>query len=129
HVSEKRSVSVRLNSNRPRVQLLDRLVLPNERDPKGLNDALTTMLRGDEYRLAGRWQRLKLNNPIKILKQQQQLMQAQLKRPLNFKDAYIDTPLLNVYGGPGETTVWIDHLEAGPVLEAQPAGQKPLRPG
>ena len=41
-------------------------------------------------------------------------MQAQLKRPVNFTDAYIDALVLNVYAGPGPTEVWIDDLESGP---------------
>src|SRR5207237_750493 len=55
-----------------------------------------------------------------LARQQQQLMQADLKRGVDFTDAYIDRLVLNVYGGPGQTEVWIDDLEAGPLAEATP---------
>ena len=38
---------------------------------------------------------------VALVKQQQMMMQAQLRRPVNVADAYIDALLLNVYGGPG----------------------------
>ena len=60
-------------------------------------------------------------------------MRAELKRDVNFADAYLDRLVLNVYGGPGLTEVWIDDLEAGPgdggptVPEPLPRG--PRTPG
>ena len=44
------------------------------------------------------------------------------------REAYVDAVLLNVYGGPGVTNVWIDDLEvAGPRrLGARPAQSQPV---
>src|SRR5207253_6942805 len=95
-------------------------------DPNNLDNRLTTFIRGDAYRNAGRWQRLELGRAVALAKQQQQLMQAQLKRPINFTDAYVDALVLNVYAGPGPTEVWIDDLEAGPVLSAGPGQGGPV---
>jgi len=114
------AASLWLKANRPNIQLLARVVLPNERDPSNLDAHLTTLIRGDLYRTVGRWQRLELGRPVQLAKQQQQLMQAKLNRSLNFKDAYIDALLLNAYAGPGPTEVWIDDLEAGPILPGGP---------
>lgn len=114
------SVSFWVKANRPGLQLLARLVLPKERNPNNLDEPLTTLLRGDLYQPVSRWQRLELRRPAKLAGQQQQLMRAQLKRDVDFADAYIDRLLLNVYAGPGLTEVWIDDLEIGPVLEATP---------
>lgn len=122
-ISAELNASLWLKANRPGIQLLARVVLPNERDPGNLDAPLTTLLRGDLYRMAGRWQRLELGRPVQLAQQQQQLMQAQLKRSINFTDAYVDALVLNVYGGPGPTEVWMDDLEVGPVLSgpgAQP---------
>lgn len=119
-ISEELSVSLWVKGNRPGVQLLARVVLPHERDPKSLDDRLTTFLRGDVYRLAGRWQQLQLLQITKLTQEQQQLMQEQLRRPLDFRDAYIDSLILNVYGGPGLNEVWIDNLEIGPILDPTP---------
>jgi hypothetical protein len=120
-VSDELSASVWVKSSRPGVQLAARVVLPHEPDPNNLDSRLTAVLRGDVYRQVGRWQRLEIGRPVTLAKQQQQLMQAQLGRTLNFSDAYVDALLLNVYTGPGVSEIWIDDLEIGPV-------QTPLTP-
>ncbi|MFO0970631.1 MAG: hypothetical protein U0793_34260 [Gemmataceae bacterium] len=114
-ISEELSGSIYLKSNRPGVQLMARVVLPNERDPMNLDNRLVTFIRGDAYRNAGRWQRLDLGRAVQAAKQQQTLMQAQLKRAVDFTGAYVDALVLNVYAGPGPTEVWIDDLEVGPL--------------
>ncbi len=131
-LNEELSASVWVKGSRPGIMLLARLVLPHERNPNNLDDHLTALVRGDVLKAAGRWQRLEIRRPVALAREQQQLMQASLKRPVDFKDAYIDALVLNVYPGPGLTEVWIDDLEAGPVLDpvppfktiAQPAGPK-----
>jgi hypothetical protein len=121
-VCEELNVNLWVKASRPGVQLRARVVLPNERDPNSLDDRLTTFIRGDIYHgPPGRWKRLELGRSVALLRQQQQLMQSQLGRPVNTTDAYIDQVVLNVYGGPGVNEVWVDALEAGPVLEAPPA--------
>jgi hypothetical protein len=125
------NVGLWLKGNRPGMQLLARVVLPNERDPAKLDEHLTTFIRGDTYRNVGRWQRVEIGRPVQLLKEQQHLMQAQLRRSLNFTDAYVSHLVLNVYGGPGPTELWIDDLEMGPVFSApavQPAA-RPILPG
>lgn len=114
-ISEELSGSVFLKANRPGLQLVARIILPNERDPKNLEAPMSTLIRGDVYQTTGRWQRVSFNRPMQLVRQQQQLLQAQMKRPINFNDAYVDAFLINVYGGPGPTEVWIDDLEVGPV--------------
>lgn len=120
-LAEELSARVWIKANRPGAQLMARLVLPRERNPNNLNEPVTTILRGDQYQLAGRWQPLEIRRPVKLAKDQQQLMRAEQKRDIDFTDAYIDQLILNVYGGPGQTEVWIDDLEIGPVLEADNA--------
>ncbi|HXG10357.1 MAG TPA: hypothetical protein VNK04_11385 [Gemmataceae bacterium] len=126
-VTDELNISVWIKANRPGAQLLARLVLPQERNPQRPDEPLTVVVRGDLYQLAGRWQRLELRRPVKLLKEQQQLLRVELKRDIAIDDAYIDRVLLNVYGGPGLNEIWIDDLEAGPVLEA-PSSRPPARP-
>lgn len=114
-ISEELSASLYLKSNRPGVQLMARVVLPNERDPANLENRLVTYIRGDLYRNVGRYQRLDLGRTVQLAKNQQVLMQAHHKRPIDFAGAYVDALVLNVYAGPGATEVWIDTLEIGPV--------------
>lgn len=119
-ISDELSVGLWVKGNRPGCQLMARLVLPNERDPKSLEDRMTTMIRGDVYRLTGRWQRLQIQQITRLVQEQQQLMQEQLRRPINFRDAYIDTLVINAYGGPGVNELWIDGLEIGPIMQLPP---------
>jgi hypothetical protein len=111
--------AVWVKSNHPGIQLLARAVLPKEADPSSLEDRLVVMLRGDVYKQVGGWKQLEIGRPMKLARDQQQLMQSQLGRPVNFDGAYIDKLILNVYGGPGVTDVWIDELEIGPVFETK----------
>jgi hypothetical protein len=115
-VTEELAGGLWVKSNRAGIQLAARIILPNEREPNNIDYHLTTTIRGEIYRNVGRWQRIDIGRPIPLLKQQQQLLQAQLKRPINIADAYVDSLLLNVYTGPGATEVWIDDLEVGPVV-------------
>jgi hypothetical protein len=119
-VTDELTASVWVRANRPGLQLMGRLVLPRERDPRSPDTQPTTLLRGDLYQQAGRWQRLELRSPVKLAREQQQFMRAEFKRDVDFTDAYLDRLVLNVYGGPGLTEVWIDDLEVGPVVEATP---------
>jgi hypothetical protein len=120
-VSDDLLASLWVRANRPGVQLMARLVLPRERDPKNPQGRLTTYLRGNPYQLVSRWERLELRNPVKLARDQQQFLRVELKRDVDFTDAYLDRLVLNVYGGPGQTEVWIDDLEVGPVFEGAPS--------
>ena len=40
----------------------------------------------------------------------------QLGREVKWEGAYVDSLVLDVYAGPGQTKVWIDSLEVGPVM-------------
>jgi hypothetical protein len=127
-LGEELAARVWVKGNRPGAQLLARLVLPKERNPNNLSEPVTTLLRGDQYQLAGRWQALELRRPVKLAREQQQLMRAELKRDIDFTDAYIDRLVLNVYGGLGVSEVWIDDLEIGPVVESETPGQPNREP-
>jgi hypothetical protein len=119
-VNDDLKASLWLRANRPGAQLLARVVLPHEPNPDRIEESMTLLVRGDGYAQAGRWQRLDLSKPTKLLRDQQQLLRAQLKRDVNVADAYVDRLVLNVNGGPGDNQVWIDNLEIGPVLDAAP---------
>lgn len=124
-LSEDLSIRVWIRSSRPGLQLLGRLVLPLEHNPKKPEEPLTTLLRGDQYQNVGRWQPLELRQPIKIATEQQQLLRLEMKRDVNFSGAYVDCLYLNSYGGPGKTELWIDDLEIGPVVESPAEASSP----
>jgi hypothetical protein len=127
-VADDLSVSLFVKASRPGVEMLCRVVLPHERDPQHPDQAITAVLRGEAYQLTGRWQQLRLRLPVKALREQQQLIQATLKREVNVGDAYVDRVMLNAYAGPGAIEIWTDDLEAGPVLDAKPVGPPTAQP-
>jgi hypothetical protein len=115
-ITDELNISLYLKSNRPGIQLLCRVVLPQEKDPVNLAQPLTVLVRC-ESRLSTRWSLASLRQPVKRLREQQQLLTNKLGRDIVTAGAYIDQLMLNVYDGPGLTDVWIDDLEVGPVLE------------
>ncbi|HEX3314216.1 MAG TPA: hypothetical protein VHR72_04950, partial [Gemmataceae bacterium] len=118
-VGEELSATVWLKANRPGLQVMARVILPHERDPANLESPLTTMILGDIYQNAGRWQRIGIPHPQALLKVQQGLMQNKNGgKAIDVTDAFIDALILNTYAGPGPTELWIDDLEVGPVLNA-----------
>jgi len=127
-VTEDFNVSLWVRANRPGVQLLARVVFPKEYDLNNTGHPLTALLPGERYQIAQHWQPLILPNPLKLLRQQQQLLSSTLKREIDITDAYVDQLVLNVYCGPGETRVWIDDLEAGPAFDT-PSPTAPAKTG
>ncbi len=129
-ITEDLNLTLWVRANRPGTQLLCRVVLPRERDPNNPQDLLTSLVAVDTYKLVNRWQPLNLHEPVKWLRQEVQRLRDKLKRDVISEDAYVDRLVLNVYSGPGETKVWTDDLEIGPVFEARPPASSgaPARP-
>ena len=117
-VANELTVGVWIKSNRPGTQLVARVVLPLERDPKQLDRPLSILVPGDTYQLAGRWQQLLLRQPPRRLREQLALVRDELKRDVNAQDAFVDRVVLSMGGGPGLTEIYVDDLEAGPLSEA-----------
>jgi hypothetical protein len=119
-VTDELNASIWVKANRPGTQFLCRVVLPHEHNANDISQPLTVLAQGDKYQLTGRWQQLALRQPAKRLREQQQILQAELKRPVDVTDAYVDRLVLNLYSGPGLTEVWVDDLEVGPLVESKP---------
>ncbi|GIW79060.1 MAG: hypothetical protein KatS3mg105_0867 [Gemmatales bacterium] len=120
-ISDELNVSLWVKANRPGIQLLAEVVLPREPLPTNLDARMTTLIAGSKYLLTGRWQRLQIRLPVKAANEQQRLMRAQMKRDVDFTDAYITRLVLNVYAGPGLTELWIDDIEISPVFQDPPS--------
>lgn len=126
-----------VKSDRPGLQILARVVLPRTSDPSN-GGATTTLLRGTSYEQVGNWQRLTLNDLSRSLVRNARAMRAEMKTPVDEREAYVDLVLLNIYGGPGPTTAWIGELEttgsvttgdspAASQLNRSTTGSAPLR--
>jgi hypothetical protein len=130
---EELAARVWIKANRPGIQLLARLVLPHERNSANVEEPLSTLIGGDVYQTTSRWQALELRHPLELARKQLALLRAELRRDVNGEGAYIDRLILNLYAGPGDTQVWIDDLEVGPVADPrtwQNAGRaEPAPPG
>ncbi len=117
-ITEDLHLGLWVKSNRPGVQLSCRVVLPRERDPKDPGKPLTVLVRCTPYK-STRWKLLGLDEPVKRLREQQQLLTHELGREVITTGAFIDQLVLNVYDGPGQIDVWIDDLIIGPVQETR----------
>lgn len=122
-IIEELASSVWIKANRKGVQLLGRVVLPRESRsaPGGSAAPLTTLIRGDLCETPDRWQRLQIKSPLLLVERAQRLLRAQLRRDVDIREAYLDRLVLNVYGGPGVTSLYIDDVEVGPCVPARPA--------
>lgn len=127
-INEELRIALWVRANRPGIELLARVVLPNERDPKNLDYCMATYIKAedkDAYSLVGRWQLIEIRRPVARMKLQQQLLGQEKKREFDFSGAYIDAVVVNLHAGPGPTKVWLDDLEVGPVLSGIPVSIKP----
>lgn len=116
-IFEELDVSVWVFASRPGATLAVRVVLPNERDPD-TNEPVVTLIKGDSLDVANRWRRLFVRRLDVLLEKQQQLMQAQRKRKVDIRSAYVDQILIDVHGGLGETDIVLDDLRIGPLVAA-----------
>jgi len=104
------SLSVWIKADRPGLQILARVVIPRTKDP-ATGQPLTMLVSGSGYTQVGTWQQLRLDNLPQQFDRQLRVLRAQHGPGVDGHEALIDRLVLNVYGGPGTTTVLIDDLE------------------
>lgn len=122
-LSEELRAGLWLRAKSPGVQLCVRVVLPHVHSPKNQDTAYTTLLEGTRYANSNNWQRLEISNVANAMKQKIQSLRLELGADIDTTDAYVDQILLNLcVGAAGETQVWINELEIGPVLDDRPPG-------
>ncbi len=119
-VIDELAVSVWVRADRSNLHLAVRVALPRSTDPRS-GRPIVALLLGPCYTDVGRWQQLRLDGIPVLLRRQVHILRMQLGPQVNDREACIDALLLNVYGGPGKTNVWIDDLSV--------AGHVPAAPG
>ncbi len=120
--------SLWIKSDRSGLQLLARIVLPRTIDSKTGRPA-STLVAGTSYTDTGRWQELRITDIPRLLARQIRFLHNQFGPNVDGREAYIDALLLNVYGGPGVTNVWIDDLDvAGYVSTSAPTQAQTVTP-
>ncbi len=117
--------TVWVKSDRQGIQMAVQVVLPRSTDPRTLRP-LATVLHGSSYTSVGRWQQLRVAELPLLLARQTRVLRAQFGPQVDPREAYVEQVLLNIYGGPGVTDVWIDDLDVahhvGPPPEVAAAG-------
>ncbi len=127
-VTDPLQVGLYVRSNRVGVQLLGRVVLPADTDPD-TGEPSFVLIPGTIYDAADRWQRLDLVDLRPSIERQARVLRAASNRPVNLEGAYLDRLVVNLFGGPGETEVFLDDLTIRPVAPGLPAGRAAASPG
>jgi hypothetical protein len=107
-----------IRANRPGAQFSARVVLPDDVDPETRQPSFV-MLAGTVYDQTGRWQRLEIADFLGGVERQARILRAASngRRKVGLKGAYLERLVVNLYGGPGATEVFLDDLTVSPVPE------------
>ncbi len=109
-VIEDLRVSAWVRADRPGVELLARIVLPSTNDPR-TGKPLAALIAGNSYRNVGRWQELRIDDLPTLLARYVRALRVEHGPQVSAQGAYLDGLMMNLYGGPGVTNVWIDDLD------------------
>jgi hypothetical protein len=116
-------------ADRPGIQFLAEITLPRTLDPRS-RKPLTTKVFGTAYAAVGRWQQLEIVDFPRLAANQVRILRSQLAMDVDGREAFVSRVLLNTYGGPGVTNVWIDDLAvSGHVPSAMDAAAPASQPG
>ena len=110
-------------SDRGGLQFAADIILPRAIDTRS-GKPLQARVFGAIYNNPGHWQQLGIEQIPLLLERQLVVMRSRLGTDIDGREAYVQRVLLNVYGGPGTTNVWIDDLEI-----AGFASSAPVSPG
>ena len=108
-----------VKSDRTGPQIMARVVLPRCVDPK-TGAPMTALIHGNSYARAGTWQQLRIDDVPKAVAGAARMLRLETEVAVDTREAYIDEVLLNIYGGPGTTNVWIDDLDVAGFVAAGP---------
>ncbi|MBN2218426.1 MAG: hypothetical protein JW719_13710, partial [Pirellulales bacterium] len=118
------SASVWVKSDRPGIQIFARVVLPRTQDPRS-QTPVHVRLEGASYSQVGRWQQLRIQNLPEMLARRIRGLRLQMGPQVDGREAYVDQIVLNLYGGPGTTNVWIDELNLVGFADLTPTTRRP----
>jgi hypothetical protein len=115
------NLSIWIQSQRRGLQLFGRVVLPDTIDPDSGRRA-SVLVAGESYTNVGSWQRLSLRDLRVNFERQVRILRARLRQPIDMRRAYLDAVVVNVFGGPGTTEVWLGQVEqTGTIAPAERA--------
>lgn len=117
--------SLWIRADRVGLQVAARVVLPRTPDPR-TGAPVSTLVLGGAYTDVGRWQQLSVDGLPQRLARQVRSLRAELGASVDDREAFVDAIVLNVYGGPGITSTWIDDLEIIGHVEGRLGGAVPI---
>jgi hypothetical protein len=106
-----------VRANRPGVRLAVRVVLPRSLD-RATQMPQTVIVRGPACDQVDRWQQLSLAGIPDLLADEVRVLRARPGASVDPREAFVDAVVLLVPGGPRETVVWTDALEADGIVLA-----------
>ncbi|MDB5350849.1 MAG: hypothetical protein JWN86_2096 [Planctomycetota bacterium] len=121
-ISEKLRASLYVRANRAGVQLFGRIVLPDDLDPDTGRPSFV-LVPGDTVTVADRWQRLELTDLPTSLERQARVLRVGSNRKVSLQGAYLERIVVNLYGGAGDTEVFLDELSVSPLPAAKPEAE------
>lgn len=116
-VTEDLGISLYVRSNRPGAQLFGWVVLPADIDPETQAPSFL-LVPGTSFNRPDRWEKLELADMLPAIEEQARVLRASSRRPVSTKGAYLGRVVVNLLGGQGQTDVFLDDLQVGPVPRA-----------
>lgn len=113
-VTEDLSISVYVRANRTGAQVFGWVVLPEDIDPETKAPSFL-LVPGAVFNRPDRWEKLELADMLPAIEEQARVLRASTRRPVSTKGASLGRVVVNLMGGQGETDVFLDDLEIGPV--------------
>jgi hypothetical protein len=113
-VSDALRVSVYARSKRAGVRVYGRVILPSDTDPDTGQPSFV-LVPGTIYENVDRWQRLELVAMRPSIERQARVLRASTRRAVSLDGAYLDGLIVNLFGGEGESEVFLDNLTITPV--------------
>lgn len=103
-----------VRSNRPGVQLFARVLLPEAIDPE-TGKPTPLLIAGSSLSKPNHWERLEIQGILLGVERQSWVLRQGTGRPISLEGAYLDSLVINLYAGAGDTEVELDELTVGPL--------------
>ena len=118
-ISDDARASVYVRADRPGAQLFGRVVLPADVDPETGQPSFL-LVAGESVTAADRWQKLELSDLRAGLAREARVLRLGSNRRVSLEGAYLERLVMNLYGGAGESELFIDEMSVGPVAAEAP---------
>lgn len=121
-VIDETAVELWVRADRPGVSLHGIVVLPYTIDPN-TGKPLSLRIPGAQVRITRAWEALRVEDFPAHIQRLARALRLELQQNIETRGAYLRAVQVNVYGGPGNTQVWLDDLSlAGYLPDARPGG-------